>query len=431
VSEQVTRSENALTVSTLAALLTQALTEFFPQSVILDAEISNFKTYPSGHWYFSLTDGDASLSAVMFKGANRLVRLIARDGLKVRVRCDVNFYPPNGRLQLIVKHMAEAGVGDQKAKLEALKAKLIAEGMTDLARKKSLPVIPRCIGLITSPKGAVIQDMLTILRRRWPLASIRLYSAAVQGDMAPEELAHALQQAVADGSADVLIIGRGGGAAEDLSAFNDEHLCRAIAACHIPIISAVGHETDTGLTDLVADVRSATPSQAAEIATPDMGDIQRQLSQFEGRLTSRADTLIALAQQRFELTTHKLSTTISQQTHRSRERLRQLEQGLVAPTEYIVLKRHDVNHLSKRLSRATDQMIQVSRSALAHLSTQLNTLSPLATLGRGYGILLKGDATTDRSIGSVDDVSEKTPVEIRLKDGRLNATITQILKDTP
>ncbi|MAW26065.1 MAG: exodeoxyribonuclease VII large subunit [Gammaproteobacteria bacterium] len=431
MSEQVTRSENALTVSTLAALLTQALTEFFPQSVILDAEISNFKTYPSGHWYFSLTDGDASLSAVMFKGANRLVRLIARDGLKVRVRCDVNFYPPNGRLQLIVKHMAEAGVGDQKAKLEALKAKLIAEGMTDLARKKSLPVIPRCIGLITSPKGAVIQDMLTILRRRWPLASIRLYSAAVQGDMAPEELAHALQQAVADGSADVLIIGRGGGAAEDLSAFNDEHLCRAIAACHIPIISAVGHETDTGLTDLVADVRSATPSQAAEIATPDMGDIQRQLSQFEGRLTSRADTLIALAQQRFELTTHKLSTTISQQTHRSRERLRQLEQGLVAPTEYIVLKRHDVNHLSKRLSRATDQMIQVSRSALAHLSTQLNTLSPLATLGRGYGILLKGDATTDRSIGSVDDVSEKTPVEIRLKDGRLNATITQILKDTP
>jgi len=135
VSEQVSRSENALTVSTLAALLTQALTEFFPQSVILDAEISNFKTYPSGHWYFSLTDGDASLSAVMFKGANRLVRLVARDGLKVRVRCDVNFYPPNGRLQLIVKHMAEAGVGDQKAKLEALKAKLIAEGLTDWPEK--------------------------------------------------------------------------------------------------------------------------------------------------------------------------------------------------------------------------------------------------------------------------------------------------------
>ncbi len=431
MSEQVSRSENALTVSTLAALLTQALTDFFPQSVILDAEISNFKTYPSGHWYFSLTDGEASLSAVMFKGANRLVRLVARDGLKVRVRCDVNFYPPNGRLQLIVKHMAEAGAGDQNAKLEALKAKLISEGLTDLARKKSLPAIPGCIGLITSPKGAVIQDMLIILRHRWPLASIRLYSAAVQGDVAPEELIHALRQAVADGSADVLIIGRGGGASEDLSAFNDEHLCRAIATCHIPVISAVGHETDTGLTDLVADIRAATPSQAAEIATPDMGDIRRQLSQFEGRLASRADTLIALAQQRFELTTHKLSTAVSQQTQRSLERLRQLEKRLVAPTEYIALKRYDVNHLSQRLSHATDQVIQDSRSKLAHLSAQLNTLSPLATLGRGYGILLKGDTTTDRSIGSVDDVSEKTAVEIRLKDGRLNATIDQILKDTP
>ena len=431
MSEQVSRSENALTVSTLAELLTQALTEFFPQSVIVDAEISNFKTYPSGHWYFSLTDGDASLSAVMFKGANRLVRLVARDGLKVRVRCDVNFYPPNGRLQLIVKHMAEAGVGDQKAKLEALKAKFIAEGLTDLNRKKPLPAIPRCVGLITSPKGAVIQDMLTILRHRWPLASIRLYSAAVQGDVAPEELVHALRQAVADGSADVLIIGRGGGASEDLSAFNDEHLCREIAACHIPVISAVGHETDTGLIDLVADIRAATPSRAAEIATPDMGDIRRQLSQFEGRLTSRADTLIALAQQRFELTTYKLSTAVSQQTQRSRERLRQLEKRLVAPTEYIALKRYDVDHLSKRLLQATDKVMQGSRSTLAHLSAQLNTLSPLATLGRGYGILLKGDTTTDRSIRSVDDVSEKTPVEIRLKDGRLKAIVDQILKDTP
>ncbi|MEC8126302.1 MAG: exodeoxyribonuclease VII large subunit [Pseudomonadota bacterium] len=431
MSEQVSPSENALTVSTLAALLMQALTEFFPKSVILDAEISNFKTYPSGHWYFSLTDGDASLSAVMFKGANRLVRLVARDGLKVKVRCDVNFYPPNGRLQLIVKHMAEAGVGDQKAKLEALKAKLIAEGLTDLNRKKPLPAIPSCVGLITSPKGAVIQDMLTILRHRWPLASIRLYSAAVQGDIAPEELVHALRQAVADGSADVLIVGRGGGASEDLSAFNDEYLCRAIASCQIPVISAVGHETDTGLTDLVADIRAATPSQAAEIATPDIRDIQRQLSQFEGRLTSRADTLIALAQQRFELTTHRLSTAVGQQTQRSRERLRQLEKHLVAPTEYIALKRHDVYHLSKRLSHATDQVMQGSRSTLTHLSAQLNTLSPLATLGRGYGILLKGDTRTDRSIGSVDDVSEKTPVEIRLKDGRLHATIDQILKDTP
>ena len=157
MSEQVKQAENVLTVSALSARLTQAITEFFPQTVTLDAEISNFKTYPSGHWYFSLTDGDASLSAVMFKGANRLVRLVARDGLKVRVRCEVNFYPPNGRLQLVVKRMAEEGVGDQKAKLEALKAKLIAEGLTDSQRKQPLPPMPRCVGLITSPKGLSLE----------------------------------------------------------------------------------------------------------------------------------------------------------------------------------------------------------------------------------------------------------------------------------
>jgi exodeoxyribonuclease VII large subunit len=429
VSEQVSRSENSLTVSTLAALLTQALTEFFPRAVTLDAELSNFKTYPSGHWYFSLTDGDASLSAVMFKGANRLVRLVARDGLKVRVRCEVNFYPPNGRLQLIVKHMAEAGEGDQKAKLDALKAKLIAEGLTDLSRKQALPSMPHCIGLITSPKGAVIRDMLTILNKRWPLASVKLFSAAVQGDSAPTEMISALRQAVSDGNPDVLIIGRGGGASEDLSAFNDEQLCRAIAACQIPIISAVGHETDSGLTDLVADIRAATPSQAAEIATPDISDISRRLTQCEDRLISRADTLISLAQQRLELSTHKLTNAVTQQTNKSLDRLRQLERRLVPPTEYIAIKRNDVASLRERLSQATDQQVKTKTVALSHLSAQLDTLSPLATLGRGYGIVLKADADHDRSIGSVSDVSEQSPVEIRLKDGRLSATVDHIQKD--
>ena len=228
---------------------------------------------------------------------------------------------------------------------------------------------------------------------------------------------------------DVLIIGRGGGASEDLSAFNDEQLCRAIAACQIPIISAVGHETDSGLIDLVADVRAATPSQAAEMATPDMADIVRQLSQYESRLTSRADTLISLAQQRLELTAYKLSTTVIRQTQQSRERLRQLENKLVAPTEYIALKRHDVAYLTKRLSHATDQAMKSSQSTLAHLSAQLSTLSPLATLGRGYGIVLRGDTETNRSIGSVEDVAEQTPVEIRLKDGKLDATVDHIVKD--
>ena len=429
MSEQVNKAENALTVSALSALLAQAITEFFPRSVTLDAEISNFKTYPSGHWYFTLTDGDASLSAVMFKGANRLVRLVARDGLKIRVRCEVNFYPPNGRLQLIVKHMAEEGIGDQKAKIEALKAKLIAEGLTDPQRKQSLPAVPRCIGLITSPKGAVVRDMLTILNKRWPLASVRLYSAAVQGDNAPHELVSALKRATRERLVQVLIVGRGGGASEDLSAFNNEQLCRSIAACPIPIISAVGHETDSGLTDLVADLRAATPSQAAEVATPDLPEIFGRLTQLEARVLARAETLISLAQQRLELLIQKLSMSISQHTNRSRDRLRRLERNLLPPSEYIGLKRYDVSHLQTRLSRAIDQGIKQTSTVLTHLTAQLDSLSPLATLSRGYGILLKSDSDSHRSIGSVNDVEEQSPVEIRLKDGTLNATIDQILKD--
>ena len=429
MSEQVSQKENAFTVSTLAVLLTQALSEFFPSSVSLEAEITNFKTYPSGHWYFSVTDGEASLSAVMFKGSNRLVHLIPKTGLKVRLRCEVNFYPPNGRLQLIVKHMIEAGEGDQKAKLEALRAKFVAEGLTALSRKRTLPKMPNSIGLVTSPKGAVIRDMLTILERRWPIATVRLYSAAVQGEQAPMEMLTALSRAIEENTVDVLIIGRGGGASEDLIAFNDEKLCRAIADCPIPIISAVGHETDTGLTDLIADVRAATPSQAAELASPDIQDISRRLTQYQDRLVSRADILHALGQQRLELISNKLRHSASKFTSQSREKLYWLEKQLVPPTEYIAIKRSDTIHLHNQLTRYINHQFTRLVTRVGHMSSQLDALSPLATLSRGYGILLKADTETERSIGSVNDVSMRSPIEIYLKDGRLKATINKILKE--
>lgn len=425
----MTNTEQTLTVSTLAARLNDALQSAFPTTVTLDAEISNFKAYPSGHWYFSLTDGQASLSAVMFKGNNRLVRLVARDGLKVRIACEVNFYPPNGKLQLIVKKMAEAGLGDQKAKLDALRAKLVAEGLTDASRKRALPSMPRCIGLITSSKGAVIQDMLAVLNRRWPVAEIRLYSAAVQGEAAAEELQTALAHSIADGRCDVLIIGRGGGASEDFSAFNDESLCRAIAACPIPVVSAVGHETDTGLTDWVADVRAATPSQAAELVSPDQVEIASRVHNLQRRLVSRAETLIALAEQRLELNLQRLSQRIDTQTRNQRDRLQQLRSRLVPPTEYIAIKRADLTHLSRQLHDRIAQRLTVARTQLGGYASQLDVLSPLATLSRGYGIVLKADASADRTIGSVHDVALQSAIEVRLKDGRLDATVTQIQEE--
>lgn len=429
MSEQVTNTEHALTVSTLASLLTETLQSAFPSTVTLDAEISNFKAYPSGHWYFSLTDGQATLSAVMFKGNNRAVRLVARDGLQVRMTCEINFYPPNGKLQLIVKSMAEAGLGDQKAKLDALRAKLIAEGLTDPNRKRPLPTMPRSIGLITSAKGAVIQDMLTVLKRRWPIAEIRLYSAAVQGDAAISELNAALARAIGERYCDVLIIGRGGGASEDFSAFNDESLCRAIAASPIPIVSAVGHETDTGLTDLVADVRAATPSQAAELVSPDRIDIANRLSSLSGRLVSRAQTQIALTEQRLEITIQRLSRQMDTQCRNHRDRLTQLQSRLLPPTEYIAIKRADLVHLTEQLKDRMSRHLEAQRTKLHALASQLDVLSPLATLGRGYGILLKTDGSSDRTIGSITDVEEHAEIEIRLRDGRLGATITQIQQE--
>lgn len=430
MSEQVATEENTLTVSTLAALLTQTLTDVFPGPLRVDAEITNFKTYPSGHWYFSLTDGQATLNAVMFKGANRLVRLVPRDGLQIRAVCEINFYPPNGKLQLLVKKMQDAGEGDQKAKLEALKAKLISEGLTDLSRKRSLPTLPTRIALVTSSRGAVIRDMLTVLNTRWPIANIRLYSAAVQGETAPQELTQALQRADEDQWAEVIIIGRGGGAAEDLSAFNDEQLCRAIATCQTPVVSAVGHETDSGLIDLIADVRAATPSQAAELVSPDRREIEARLSSWLDRLVAKTHTQIALGEQRLELSQTRLRQAMHTATRDQRDRLIRLESQLVAPTEYIQRKATTVDVERDRLESCMTRLLERRYNDLQRASGQLHVLSPLATLSRGYGIVLKDSEAPDRMIGSVADVKPSDPIEIRLKDGRLDARIESIEKES-
>lgn len=421
--EQVGTEENTLTVSTLASLLTQTLSEAFPGPLRVDAEITNFKTYPSGHWYFSLTDGQTTLNAVMFKGANRLVRLVPRDGLQIRAVCEINFYPPNGKLQLLVRKMQDAGEGDQKAKLDALKAKLISEGLTSLARKRPLPALPARIALVTSSRGAVIRDMLTVLNARWPVADVRLYSAAVQGESAPHELTHALQRADNDRWADVIIIGRGGGASEDLSAFNDEQLCRALAACQIPVVSAVGHETDSGLIDLIADVRAATPSQAAELVSPDRHEVAARLAGCLSRLVSKTDTQIALGEQRLELAHTRLRQAMQTAIRHQTDRLTRLESRLIAPTEYIQRRANDVNTQRDRLESMMARLTERKYSHLQRLSGQLHVLSPLATLSRGYGIVLKESTETDRMIGSVADVEPADSIEIRLKDGRLGARV--------
>lgn len=431
MSEQAQSEPVALSVSSLATQLGHALNRAFPTVVTVEGELTNFKAYPSGHWYFSITDTEATLSCAMFKGANRTVRLVARDGLKVRLEVEINFYPPNGRLQLIARRMTEAGLGDQKARLDALRAKLVAEGLTDPARKRPLPRYPKVIGVITSPKGAVIRDMCSVLRHRWPLAEVKLFSAAVQGAEAPAELLHALQRAEQDHTLDVLILGRGGGSQEDLSAFNDEALVRRVAQCRIPIVTAVGHETDTGLVDWVSDRRAATPSQAAELVSPDQSEIRQQLSNHVARLAQRAATQIALAEQRLELLSYRLLDRAERDVNKRREQLVRLEQRLVSPGQYMALKTQDLLHLRRRLERSLDSNLQHQEERLRRLAGALDVLSPLATLGRGYGIVQRQSEEGMQLVGSVREITTGDRLAIRLRDGTLDTRVDAYHEEQP
>ena len=431
MSEQAQSDASAVTVTALATQLSHALNRAFPSVVSVEGELTNFKAYPSGHWYFSLTDGESTLSCTMFKGANRTVRLVARDGLKVRLSVEVNFYPPNGRLQLIARSMAEAGLGDQKARLDALRAKLVAEGLTDPARKRPLPQYPQCIGVITSPKGAVIRDICTVLQHRWPLAEIRLYSAAVQGDDAPTSLIEALRRAYAERQCDVLILGRGGGSQEDLFAFNDEALVRLVASSPIPIVTAVGHETDTGLVDLVSDRRAATPSQAAELVSPDRAERAQYLAAQMTRLAQRAGNQIALAEQRLELLTYRLDDRADRFVTRLSDQLQTLRQRLVSPAQYMALKSRDLFHLASALHASIHRTVEQYRIRLSHAAGALDVLSPLATLGRGYGIVQRVHEAHAHLIGSIEELEANDTVSIRLRDGAFNAEVLSLIKETP
>lgn len=431
MSEQAQTDVSALTVTALATQLGHALSRAFPTVVSVEGELTNFKAYPSGHWYFSITDGDASLSCAMFKAANRTVRLVARDGLKVRLTVEINFYPPNGRLQLIARRMVEAGLGDQKARLDALRAKLVAEGLTDPARKRPLPRYPMTIGVITSPKGAVIRDICTVLAHRWPLAEIRLYSAAVQGDEAPNALRDALRKAQQEGLCDVLILGRGGGSQEDLSAFNDEALVRDVASCTLPIVTAVGHETDTGLVDLVSDRRAATPSQAAELVSPDKAERHQFVTALLARLAQRAGNQIALAEQRLDLLSYRLHDRAERLLSGLQDRVQRAQQRLVSPGQYIVLKAQDLRHFETLLHTRLHQHLDNAQRRLRQAAGALDMLSPLATLSRGYGIIQRRQGDQMGLVGTIDELTVDEILSIRLRDGSLEAQVLALTKETP
>lgn len=414
--------------------------------VWLAGEISNLTQHSSGHWYLTLKDDNAQVRCAMFRGQNRLVRFRPQNGLQVLVQARLSLYEPRGEYQLVLERMQPAGDGLQQLQLEQLRQKLQAEGLFDAARKRPLPAAPQRIGLITSPTGAAIHDMLTVLGRRAPQLEIILYPSQVQGPLAPPQLCAALAQANQRQECDVLIIGRGGGAAEDLNAFNDEAVVRAIAGSTLPIISAVGHESDVTLADFAADLRAATPSAAAELVSPDRQQQRQQLQQISGRLAAALRLQLAQSRQQLARSEHRLQLqhparrleqrqqrldelamrlrqSISQQLQHSQYRLQRDEQALshLSPQRRLAAARQQLAHQQHRLLQAWGQQENEGQQQLRLLCARLQAISPLATLARGYSVTLnaQGDA-----LHSAAEVKVGDQLATRLQHGSLQVTVT-------
>lgn len=366
-------------------------------------EISNFTNhYKTGHLYFSLKDEKGAVSAVMFRSYAARLPFAPQNGMKVILHGRVSLYVPGGQYQINADAMQPDGVGGLYLAFEQLKAKLQAEGLFDEARKKSLPRIPTRIGIITSPTGAAIHDMINILGRRFPCAGILLYPALVQGAGAPVSLIAGLNYFNQNDNVDLIIIGRGGGSMEDLWAFNDEALARTVAASRLPVISAVGHESDFTICDFVADRRAPTPSAAAELAVPDMGDLKRGLRGFEDRL----------------------GLAVKMRLSQRRDRVAQLANSrvLVAPDRFVDDCRMRVGDLALRLDRAADHKLTRAKGDFARAAAQLDALNPLAILTRGYAVVRAGETP----VRSVEELRLGEPVRLTLADGEATATVTEI-----
>ena len=397
----------ALTVTDVNRYIKSLLTaDEVLSAVTIRGEISNFKAHGSGHLYFTLKDEGAEIAAVMFRGDASRMRFRPDNGMRVVVYGSVDVYEKSGRYQVYVRTMQADGVGAMMMAYERLKQRLAAEGLFDEARKKPLPPFPECVGVITAPTGAAIRDILNITGRRYPGAKILLYPSLVQGADAPASLCAGLATLNAMNACDVIILGRGGGSLEDLWAFNDESLARAVAASRIPVISAVGHETDFTLCDFVADRRAPTPSAAAELAVPDRHALLEKLAQIRGGLESSA---LARVQ-------------------RERRRLLEKHQTLqyLSPEGRLQRMRQQVQNQGERMERSARQRLERERLRLGGVLERLNALNPLAVLERGYGALRNEEG---RMISSVGELTEGQRISILLRDGHAEARILTLEED--
>ena len=368
--------------------------------VAVRGEISNYKLYPSGHHYFTLKDESSALRCVMFKGNALRLRFRPENGMKIIAMGKVSVYPRDGAYQLYCTAMTMDGVGDLYVAFEQLKKKLAAQGLFDPAHKKPIPRYPGTIGIVTSSAGAAVHDILRILKKRYPLSKIRLLPVRVQGAEAPGEIAAAIRYANHYHLADLLIVGRGGGSIEDLWAFNDEQVANAIFQSEIPVISAVGHEPDVTISDYVADLRAATPSNAAELAVPDQDALRQSLDAMSNAMASSLSRQVNAARQHLQI----LATS----------------QAMQSPMGYLEQRNQSVEMLKNRLIAAQNQNITRAKHRYIAQVSKLEAMSPLKVLTRGYSM-----AQTERGavIRSVNQVALGERIRVRFSDGSLSATV--------
>jgi exodeoxyribonuclease VII large subunit len=414
--------------------------------VWVEGELSGFSRPSSGHWYFSLKDRKCQVRCAMFRGANQRIRTLPREGDQVRIRGKVTVYENRGDFQIICEHLEPAGLGALQQAFEQLREKLRQEGLFDNERKKPIPGMPRHIGIVTSPTGAAIHDILTVLGRRCPGIPVTLYPTAVQGEAATASIVRAIELAQAHGKADVLIIGRGGGSLEDLWCFNEEAVARAIAGCTIPTVSAVGHEVDVTIADFVADLRAPTPSAAAEKISPDQSVWHRQLVEQQLRLNAAMRRLLRITgtrlgdlaarlrdprrelqekAQRLDDMEQRLAGAFNRRLQRDATRVSHLQQRLTmqSPGRTLAQADSNVTQLGERLVKAMQLSLRQRREQLEHSAQTLNVVSPLATLGRGYAIVHRQDGSIARR---ASDLGPGEAITARLAEGTIEADVTAI-----
>ncbi|NOX42353.1 MAG: exodeoxyribonuclease VII large subunit [Gammaproteobacteria bacterium] len=436
-------------VSGLTQIVREILEDNFPL-IWLEGEISNLAKPSSGHIYFSLKDESSQVRCAMFRMRNRILNFTPENGMQVLVRARVSLYEARGEFQLIIEHMEESGDGALRRAFEKLKLKLANEGLFDEENKQALPQLPKSLGVITSPSGAAIQDILSILERRFPSIPVKIYPVPVQGKEAAKNISSMIQYACQQKQCDVLILSRGGGSLEDLWAFNDESVARAIYKCTIPVVTGIGHEIDFTIADFVADQRAATPSAAAELVSPDrlewlqgLNHLEKQLHKIILQLLNQKSQILDYLQKRLQHPGRRLQMQA--------QRIDELEQRL-SNAQFVQLRHinshlntvfarlnqhtpiHKLRHyksqhdnISHRLKIAIKQSIYAKKQLIANTSRALDAVSPLATLGRGYAIVRKWPDQT--LIQTSRNVSLGDKIEARLKNGRLICNVEKTLDD--